>query len=301
MQKKIASILFSTRIMAVLFLIFAVAMAMGTFIENWYSIETARILIYNTWWFEGIMLFLLINFIGNIKRYRLHKREKWSTLLLHLSFILILIGAFITRYISYEGIMPIREGETVNTFMTQESYLTFFLDGEINGNARRRVLQEDVLFGPEVENDYSLNTDFNGQPVSFEVTNFIHGAEEALVPTEDGENYLKIVEAGDGNRHDHYLKQGEVSNIHNVLFTLNSPQDGAINIQVNENGEYLIDSPFDGTYMRMADQKQGELVKDSTQTLMLRSLYNIGSMQFVIPEPLVRGEYDVVPTNPKTK
>ena len=130
MQKKIASILFSTRIMAVLFIIFAVAMAMGTFIESWYSIETARILIYNTWWFEGIMLFLLINFIGNIKRYQLYKKEKWSTLLLHLAFILILIGAFITRYISYEGIMPIREGETTNTFMTQESYLTFFVDGE---------------------------------------------------------------------------------------------------------------------------------------------------------------------------
>ena len=300
MQKKIASILFSTRIMAVLFIIFAVAMAMGTFIESWYSIETARILIYNTWWFEGIMLFLLINFIGNIKRYQLYKKEKWSTLLLHLAFILILIGAFITRYISYEGIMPIREGETTNTFMTQESYLTFFVDGEIDGNARRRVLQEDVLFGPEVENDYTLNSDFNGQPVKFEVTNFIHGAEEALVPTEDGDNYLKIVEAGDGNRHDHYLKQGEVSNIHNTLFTLNSPQDGAINIQVTEDGEYLIDSPFEGTYMRMADQKQGELVKDSTQTLMLRSLYNLGAMQFVIPEPVIKGEYDVVPTNPKT-
>ncbi|QYA26281.1 cytochrome c biogenesis protein CcsA [Gramella sp. MT6] len=301
MQKKIASILFSTRIMAVLFILFAVAMAMGTFIETWYSIETARILIYNTWWFEGIMLFLLINFIGNIKRYQLHKKEKWSTLLLHLSFILILIGAFVTRYISYEGIMPIREGETTNVFMTQESYLTFFIDGEIDGNPRRRVLQEDVLFGPEVENDYTLNTDFNGQPVKFEVTNFIHGAEEALVPTEDGENYLKIVEAGDGNRHDHYLQQGQVSNIHNVLFTLNSPQDGAINIQITDDGEYLIDSPFDGTYMRMADQKQGELVKDSTQALMLRSLYNIGNMQFVIPEPVVKGEYDIVPTNPKTK
>ena len=301
MQKKIASILFSTRIMAVLFIIFAVAMAMGTFIESWYSIETARILIYNTWWFEGIMVFLLINFIGNIKRYKLYKKEKWSTLLLHLSFILILIGAMITRYISFEGIMPIREGETTNKYMTQESYLTFFIDGEIDGNARRRVLQEDVLFGPEVENDYTLNTDFNGQPVNFAVTNFIHGAEEALVPTEDGENYLKIVEAGDGNRHDHYLQEGEVSNIHNTLFTLNSPQDGAINIQVSEEGEYLIDSPFEGTYMRMADQKQGELLQDSTQTLMLRSLYNIGSMQFVIPEPVVKGEYDVIPTNPKTK
>ncbi len=301
MQKKIASILFSTRIMAVLFILFAIAMAMGTFIENWYSIETARILIYNTWWFEGIMLFLLINFIGNIKRYNLHKREKWSSLILHLAFILILIGAFITRYISYEGIMPIREGETTNVYMTHDNYLTFFLDGEIDGQPRRRVLQEKVLFGPEVENDYTLNTDFNGQPVKFEVTNFIHGAEEALVPTEDGDNYLKIVEAGDGQRHDHYLQEGEVSNIHNVLFTLNSPQDGAINIQVNDKGDYLVDSPFDGTYMRMADKKQGELVKDSTQALMLRSLYNIGNMQFVIPEPVVKGKYDVVPTNPKTK
>lgn len=276
-------------------------MAMGTFIESWYSIETAKILIYNTWWFEGIMLFLLINFIGNIKRYKLYKKDKWSTLLLHLSFILILIGAGITRYISYEGIMPIREGETTNAFLTQESYLTFFIDGEIDGEARRRVLQEDVLFGPEVENDYVLNTDFNGQPVKFEVTNFIHGAEEALVPTEDGENYLKIVEAGDGDRHDHYLQEGEVSNIHNTLFTLNTPQEGAINIQVTENGEYLIDSPFEGNYMRMADQMKGELLKDSTQTLMLRSLYNIGTMQFVIPEPVIKGEYDVIPTNPKTK
>ncbi len=86
MQKKIASVIFSTRIMAVLFVVFAIAMALGTFIENWYSIETARLMIYNTWWFEAIMVFFLINFLGNIKRYNLHKKEKWSSLLLHLSF-----------------------------------------------------------------------------------------------------------------------------------------------------------------------------------------------------------------------
>ncbi len=301
MQKKIASILFSTRIMAVLFIVFAIAMAMGTFIESWYTIETARILIYNTWWFEGIMLFLLINFIGNIKRYQLYKKEKWSTLLLHLAFILILIGAFVTRYISYEGIMPIREGETTNKFLSEETYLTFFMDGEIDGQPRRRVLQEEVLFGPEVENDYVLNTDFNGKPVKFEVTNFINGAEETLVPTEDGENYLKVVESGGGQRHDHFLKEGEVSNIHNILFAFNKPTEGAINFTLTENGDYLIDSPFEGNYMRMADQKQGALLADSTQTLMLRSLYNLGNMQFVVPEPVVKGEYDVVPLKSPTK
>jgi len=58
MEKKIRSILFSTRLMALLFLSFAVAMGAGTFIESKYNTDTARILIYNAWWFEAIMLFL---------------------------------------------------------------------------------------------------------------------------------------------------------------------------------------------------------------------------------------------------
>jgi hypothetical protein len=91
MDKKIFSFLFSTRLMAVLFIAFAVAMAVGTFIENEYNTDTARILVYNAWWFEAIMGIFVINFIGNIKRYQLHKKEKWATLLLHLSFIFILL------------------------------------------------------------------------------------------------------------------------------------------------------------------------------------------------------------------
>jgi cytochrome c-type biogenesis protein CcsB len=302
MQKKILSVLFSTRIMAVLFIVFATSMALGTFIESWYTIETARVLIYNTWWFEGIMLFFVINFCGNIIRFGMHKREKWSSLLIHLSFILILVGAFVTRYISYEGIMPIREGETTSSFLSERTYLTVFLDGEIDGEPRRRVVEESVLLAPETENDIAINTDFNGQKVDIEVTNFIHGAEEGLILAENGDNYLKIVEAGDGSRHEHYLKEGEIANIHNRLFALNKPTDGAINIVINEEeGTYQLRTPFEGDFMRMADQFKGEVVADSTQTLMLRSLYNVGGMQFVIPEPMARGNYDIIPTEVKAK
>ena len=87
MDKKILSFLFSTRLMAVLFLAFAIAMGAGTFIESKYNTDTARIMIYNAWWFEAIMVVFVINFIGNIKRYQLLKKEKWATLLLHLSWI----------------------------------------------------------------------------------------------------------------------------------------------------------------------------------------------------------------------
>ncbi|GHA49937.1 cytochrome c biogenesis protein [Salinimicrobium marinum] len=298
MQKKIASILFSTRLMAVLFIVFAVALGLGTFIENWYSTATAKVWIYNALWFEVIMVFFVINFAGNIVRYRLHKREKWSTLLLHISFILILVGAFVTRYISYEGIMPIREGATENTFLSEKTYLTTFIDGEMNGEPRRRVVQEEVLLAPGAANDLTFNTDYNGQPVKLEVVEYIHGAEEGLVEDPAGENYLKIVESGGGNRHDHYLKEGEASNIHNIIFTFNKPAEGAINITLDD-GEYKIYSPFEGTYLRMADQATGGVTPDSTQTLMLRSLYNMAGMQFVIPDPVVKGVYDVIPTEVK--
>ena len=133
MSEMIKKILFSTRLTAVLFIVFATAMAFGTFIESWYSTETARIWIYNTWWFEAIMVFFVINFVGNIARYRLWRKEKWAVLTLHLSWILIIVGAFVTRYISFEGMMPIREGSTEKVFYSDKTFLTAFVDGEIGG------------------------------------------------------------------------------------------------------------------------------------------------------------------------
>ncbi len=300
MQDKLASILFSTRLMALLFIVFAASMGIGTFLEDAYGTTAARIWIYNTWWFEAIMVFFAINFCGNIFRYKLYKRDKWATLLLHLSFIIIIIGAFVTRYISYEGVMPIREGETTATFLSEKTYLKIFLDGEINGEPRRRIISEVLELAEAANNDFVINTDYNKQPVAIQYKSYIQGAEMGLVPSEGGENYLKIVEAGDGDRHDHFLKEGEVSNIHNVLIAFNKSTPGAINITY-KNDSYFIESPFDGSYLRMADQKQGLVFKDSLQPLMLRSLYQTAGMQFVIPDPVITGTYDIVPIEEKDK
>jgi hypothetical protein len=46
--------------MAFLFVFYAVAMGAGTFVESAYNTDTARILVYNAWWFEGIILFFMI-------------------------------------------------------------------------------------------------------------------------------------------------------------------------------------------------------------------------------------------------
>jgi len=51
-MNKLLSLIYSTRLMAILFLIFALAMGVATFIENDYGTETAKALVYNAWWFE---------------------------------------------------------------------------------------------------------------------------------------------------------------------------------------------------------------------------------------------------------
>ncbi|QDO95126.1 cytochrome C biogenesis protein [Formosa sediminum] len=298
MQNKLAKILFSTRLTSVLFIVFAAAMAIGTFMDAGQDTSPtpySRTLIYNTWWFEAIMLIFVINFIGNIKRYRLYKKEKWSSLILHLSFILILLGAFITRYIGFEGMMAIREGATENTFLSQKTYITAYIDGDymIDGVPQRLPLEAEVDFSPRLDNEFSIHTKYNQQPVSIELESFIGGAEEDIIPDETGEEYLKIVEAGNGAPHNHFLKAGEVQSIHNVLFSLNKQTDGAINITSNDEGIF-IHSPFEGEYLTMATMASGKLVKDSLQPLVLRSRYVIENMQIVFPKPVVKGTFDIV-------
>ena len=297
MKETFLKILFSTRLTALLFILFPTAMAFGTFIETWYSTDTAKIWIYNAWWFELIMALLVLNFIGNIFRYKLLRKSKWAVLLLHLSFILILLGAFITRHFGYEGVMPIREGETTDRYLTEKTYLTVFVDGEKDGEPMRKILQDDVLFSEHVSNRLSWADDFAGMPFQIELQSFQEDMTSGLVMDPDGERYLKIVEASDGSRHEHHVKEGEIANIHNILFTVNNPVDGAINIR-EEAGSYFIESPFAGTFMRMADQFQGEISPDQEAPLQLRSLYSLPGLQFVIPEPLIRGRFDVVPVAP---
>ena len=294
MLDTLKKILFSTKLTAVLFLVFSLAMALGTFIESWYSTETARIYIYNATWFEVIMVFFVINFIGNIERYRLWQWEKWPLLALHLSWILIIVGAGVTRYISFEGMMPIREGESEKVFYSDKTYLSLMVDGDINGELQRKTIEDELLATPEGKRgSLPWKSDFNGQRFDVRYKGFIRGVKEGVIEDPNGQPLLKIVEAGDGQRHEHYLESGKVNSIHNVLFALNNYTKGAININTT-NGGYSIDSPFEGSFMRMADQFQGQVAADSVQELQLRSLYQMAGMQFVFPEPLIKGSYGIV-------
>lgn len=289
-MKKILDTLYSTRLMAVLFFVFAAAMGVATFIENDYGTQTAKALVYNSWWFEAIMIFFVINFFGNIFRYRLHKKEKWPVLMFHLSFIFILLGAGVTRYIGYEGIMLIDEGETTDTFFSETTYLNMVVDD----NKQQKVFFPKVLLSAWGENDWQYNSEFKGNEFSVTLRDYIPWAIEEFEEDENGKEHLFIVESSSGSRHEHYIEKGTIQNIHGILVGYDVENNNAsINIKkVNDSLRIL--SKNDGDFMVMSSQQRGLVKKDSLQVFNLRSLYNIAGLPFVVPQPPMKGAVKAV-------
>lgn len=279
--------------MAVLFLIYAAALGIGTFIETYHSTDTARIWVYNAWWFEFIMFLFLVNFIGNIRRYQLLKKENWAVFVLHISWIFIIIGAFITRYISDEGRMSIREGETASFYTSERTYITINVDGQSEGTFLRKSHQKEVLFSEPTNNSFRWKSDFKGKEFEISYVKFIKGAKLGFVPNENGNFYLKIVESSGGQRHEHFLKSGEATNIHGKIFALNKPTENAINLQIDGN-QSLIWSGWNGSVMEMISQNTTDIQAHTPQEIQFRALYQIDGLQFVLPEPMQKGELTAV-------
>ena len=101
-------------------------------------------------------------------------------------------------------------------------------NGKVYRNEEK--IEKHLDLSKRLDNSFTWKTDFDGEPISISFEKFIDGAEEGLVESEDGLNQFKIVEAGDGERHEHFLEEGKVANIHNLLFAFNKPTDGAVNI-----------------------------------------------------------------------
>jgi len=283
--------------MAILFILFAVAMGVATFIENDYGTQTSKALVYNTWWFEGIMFFFAINFFGNIFRYRLYRKEKWAVLLFHLSFLLILVGAGITRYIGFEGTMIIEEGQTTNQFLSETTYLNVIID---DGKDQKNPIHKKILLSSWGQNSFSFSEDFKNQSINFKLIDYIPQAEKKLIEDKNGTQYLFFVESSSGSRHEHYIKKGTIQNIHNVLVGFDT--DGIANINfISDDTSLKIKSKANGDWFRMADKERGKVVKDTIDTFHYLSLYNIGGLQFVIPKPAEKGVIKTVSTAKKGK
>ena len=125
----LSNFLFSFRTTLILLAILAIGAGCATFIENDFGTSSARVLVYNNLWYEVILVLTTVNLTGIIFKYKMWKNK--ARFIFHAAFVIILIGAGITRYVGYEGIMEIPEGQTQNKMFTLEPYLQVIIkDGD---------------------------------------------------------------------------------------------------------------------------------------------------------------------------
>ncbi|MCB9188803.1 MAG: cytochrome c biogenesis protein CcsA [Flavobacteriales bacterium] len=242
----------STRMMATLLLIFAISIGAATFVEDRWDTEGAQRLIYHSWWFKTVMILLIVNFIGNIKRYQLLQLKKWSILLVHLGLIITLIGAGITHYIGFEGIIRVKEGEIVGQMWTSDPYFEVNIINEESGQMYKHPipLKLTELHIPFVlSNDFEFEINpFNKGVTSFEYVDFLKSRTlgEPVDNAADGINTIELVFAGESE----YLTEGGFLDLGDQIITFNNPQPDAINITGKD--EFLeIEFPMDITRLSM--------------------------------------------------
>lgn len=209
MLKKLYSFLISTPLMGGLILMLAVAMGAATFIENDFGASAAKSLVYNSWWFELIFLLLAINLFGNIIRYRLWSLKHFPVLLFHLSFFIIIAGSAVTRYIGYEGMMHIREGNASDVIYSADDYLTVTVkEGE---NLESSV--QKVFFSPVTPNEFSARF---SDGVKVKSIAFVPKAMLQPVEKAGGDPYLTLMAMSMSGSSTQTLGKGDVANFASV-------------------------------------------------------------------------------------
>lgn len=263
--------------MGILLLAYAASMAVATFIENDYGAPVARFMVYNAWWFELLQLLLVINMIGNVFTYKLYKKEKISILLFHLAFIIILIGAGITRYISYEGTMHIRENETQNKFTSENNYLRVWKIAE----NEELVFEKPLFVSPYLKNKFSQNIKLDGKNIKLELKKLVLNPSTSLKIEPTGSPMVELLLATSEGIDNFFLKEGEVFAMNGGNFTLNTKSPQNIQLFINS-GKLFIVSPSKLSLFNEKGEVDTVFAANSKNEIIPGNIFETNNLKFGI-------------------
>lgn len=298
---------FSMRMMAIGMIIFLVSIGMATLVESTYDIATAKVLIYNSRWFEILLFYLAINLIVNIFVYKMYEKGKYAVFAFHLSFLIIIIGAGVTRYASFEGMMLIPENTSSNILYANEPHISYsILDNKGNTlvNENHKKYLSDV-----VKNQFHYTEKAAGKTIHIDYVNFQKNCVDSVVSGSD--NLLEIVTAGNETN---YLKNGDYLPLSSFMISYGEEPKDFIGVTIKEvNGKLMMISKIPLTYLPMTEMarfRQQGMAPDSayktvpTDTLvpaLVANLYQANNEFFVIKNFRKNATVKKVPTGNKKR
>lgn len=278
-MKKIKSALFSMLTSSCLVVIFAVAIAYATFIENDYGTQTAKILVYNAWWFNILLGVTAINLVGSLLYYKSFQLKRWSMVLFHLAFIIILIGAGITRFNSYEGMMHIREGQASNQLISTDTYI------KVEARDESQVVhnQWKVMFSPYTRNAFSNELEFGGKELEIDMLDYVPSAVESIVADEGGDPLLSFILVNrNASRDDRVIALNEEMAFGSFRISFEGEdQNAALYLRRSTDG--LIMTARDSVrVVSMSGTTEQQVAPGEEIALNSRGMYQLGNYIFVL-------------------
>ena len=280
MINKIIKFLTSMQFMTLLILFFAFAIGYATFIENDFGRSSAKSLVFSAWWFEAILGLLFFNLVNNIIKFKLFRLKKIAAFTFHFAFIVILLGSAITRYISYEGMMHIREGNATNLFISDDTFLQI----HINDKLHQYTYDKKLFLSGIVNNSFDINVDFKDNDIRIESVAFLPNVKDSLfVGLEDGETILHLVVPGNDGMQDAFLTDRQQKMINGEYFTFNNPEAGAINF-FSEGKTVKCNSPYSIVAMSMLTREVNTYDSINMFVLNKKTLHTANGLNFVLKD-----------------
>jgi len=286
-MKKMIKYIFGMELAGVLLLVLAFSMALATFIENDFGTSASKALVYNSLWFEMVIGLIFINLLYNASKIKPWRTKKWSVFIFHMAFILIILGAGVTRYIGFEGMMSIREGQVSNTYFSNKTYIMI---QDANGEL---IEKKHVLFSAASNDEVTMAFELNGKEYEIETFKFIPNAIEYIAEVPDGHPMLEITTRADGNFRSFSLSDGEKLNLRGYSLGFNAPVKQDINISLI-NHELMISSVDSVKFFDMVTGIKNTQHPDSLYAIVLEKLYSFNDFSWVFKTYYPKGKLSVM-------
>ncbi|SHF68068.1 cytochrome c-type biogenesis protein CcsB [Mariniphaga anaerophila] len=286
-MKKVYSFLTSLPFMAFLFLALAFSMAIATFVESSYGTPAARSLIYNTGWFEALWALFALNLFNNLFKYRLLTKRRFTIGLFHVAFLVMLLGAAITRWLSYEGSMHIRENDSSNTILSSDA--TFFA-GVGNQNKEKTV-----RFSEITPRQFSAKFDVGGQKVEVKTIGYFSHSERKAIPSESGESVIDLVFAAPDRQgmQSFTFRRGDVLEYPGLVAGFEARRETPIRFFMRD-GELKMIADYPVEETTMATQETVTFAPGDTIDVKKMFLYGVNNFRLLVRDFLPSATFTAV-------
>lgn len=105
------------RIISLFYVLVLIAMAVATVVEKYQGTDFVSTSLYGSWWFCALWGVLAV--LG-IVYYLRHRVKSLAVTLLHVSFVVILLGAFLTHVMAKKGMMQLRQNQPSDVYMATD-------------------------------------------------------------------------------------------------------------------------------------------------------------------------------------